>query len=146
MGRTEFLTLTIRSEPRLESANQPRERNGALQQECMHSCAHTVIDTADIVRDGDFSPTMSARRPQLTALVLHVGVDFHLERSKVLKRNSQKSLSPEAGIATGKSTSSLVLGTLPFLRNGLSPHRAVACDSYFAGTERSSRRAPFLAT
>jgi len=52
MGRTEFLTLTIRSEPRLESANQPRERNGALQQECMHSCAHTVIDTADIVRDG----------------------------------------------------------------------------------------------
>jgi len=59
MGRTEFLTLTIRSEPRLESANQPRERNGALQQECMHSCAHTVIDIADIVRDGDFSPTTS---------------------------------------------------------------------------------------
>src|SRR5204863_10068324 len=55
MGRTEFLTLTIRSEPRLESANQPRERNGALQQECMHSCAHTVIDTADIVRDGNLT-------------------------------------------------------------------------------------------
>src|SRR5439155_24895025 len=61
MGRTEFLTLTIRSEPRLESAKQPRERNGALQQECMHSCAHTVIDTADIVRDDDLSPTEPSR-------------------------------------------------------------------------------------
>src|SRR6267143_6376319 len=62
MGRTEFLTLTIRSEPRLESANQPRERNGALQQECMNSCAHTVIDTADIVRDGDFSTVIPLNR------------------------------------------------------------------------------------
>ena len=32
------------------------------------------------------------------------------------------------------------------IRNGLSPHRTAACDYYFAGTERSSRRAPFLAT
>jgi len=30
LGRTEFLTPTINSEPRLESANHPRERNGAL--------------------------------------------------------------------------------------------------------------------
>jgi len=30
LGRTEFLTRTIPSEPRLESANQLRERNGAL--------------------------------------------------------------------------------------------------------------------
>jgi hypothetical protein len=29
----------------------------ALFNECMHSCAHIVLDTADIVRDGDFSPT-----------------------------------------------------------------------------------------
>src|SRR5579863_7202838 len=30
LGRTEFLTLKISSEPRLERANHPRERNGAL--------------------------------------------------------------------------------------------------------------------
>jgi hypothetical protein len=59
-------------------------------------------------------------------------------------------------IATGKGTSSAgawhsssdpsrKTGT-NILRNGLSPHRDPACDSYFAGTERSSRRAPFLAT
>ena len=29
----------------------------ALFNECMQSCAHIVLDTADIVRDGDFSPT-----------------------------------------------------------------------------------------
>ena len=28
----------------------------ALFNECMQSCAHIVLDTADIVRDGDFSP------------------------------------------------------------------------------------------
>src|SRR5882724_4023970 len=60
------------------------------------SCLGSGIHLKRCVRFG-------ARRPQLTALVLHLGVDFHLERSKVLKRNSQKSLSPEAGIATGKS-------------------------------------------
>ena len=27
----------------------------ALFNECMPSCAHTVLDTADIVRDGDLS-------------------------------------------------------------------------------------------
>ena len=27
----------------------------ALFNECMQSCAHIVLDTADIVRDGDFS-------------------------------------------------------------------------------------------
>jgi hypothetical protein len=47
---------TIRSEPRLEGANNLRERNGALH-ECMQSSPHIVLDTADIVRDGDFSPT-----------------------------------------------------------------------------------------
>ena len=30
----------------------------ALFNECMQSCAHIVLDTADIVRDGDFSPTV----------------------------------------------------------------------------------------
>jgi hypothetical protein len=27
----------------------------ALFNECMQSCAHIVLDTADIVRDGDFA-------------------------------------------------------------------------------------------
>jgi hypothetical protein len=36
----EFLTPTIRSEPRLESANNLRERNGALQRVHAVVCAH----------------------------------------------------------------------------------------------------------
>ena len=37
----------------------------ALFNECMQSCAHIVLDTADIVRDGDFSSTalLSCRQP-----------------------------------------------------------------------------------
>jgi hypothetical protein len=50
MGRTEFLTLTIRSEPRLE-AQTTHESEMALFNECMQSCAHLVLDTADIVRE-----------------------------------------------------------------------------------------------
>jgi hypothetical protein len=60
MGRTEFLTPTIRSEPRLESANH-NESEMALFFECMVQCAQKALDTADIVRDGDFSPPISAR-------------------------------------------------------------------------------------
>jgi hypothetical protein len=56
MGRTEFLTLTIRSEPRLE-AQTTHESEMALFNECMQSCAHLVLDTADIVRDGDITTT-----------------------------------------------------------------------------------------
>jgi hypothetical protein len=33
----------------------------ALFHECMQSCAHIVLDTADIVRDGDFT-TVTHRR------------------------------------------------------------------------------------
>ena len=58
MGRTEFLIPTIRSEPRLESANH-YESEMALFNECMQSCAHMVLDIADIVRDGDLSSTES---------------------------------------------------------------------------------------
>jgi hypothetical protein len=36
--------------------------------------------------------------------------------------------------------------TITGTQAGLFPNRAAACDSYFAGTARSSRRAPFLAT
>jgi len=55
MGRTEFLTPTIRSEPRLDSANHHKSEM-ALFNECMQSCALIVLDTADIVRDGDLTP------------------------------------------------------------------------------------------
>jgi hypothetical protein len=34
----------------------------ALFKECMQSCAHTVLDTADIVRDGDFSTIVERSR------------------------------------------------------------------------------------
>jgi hypothetical protein len=53
MGRTEFLTPTIRSEPRLE-AQTIYESEMALSHECMQSCAHIVLDTADIVREAIF--------------------------------------------------------------------------------------------
>src|ERR1700690_1420960 len=56
MGRTEFLTPTIRSEPRLESATI-YESEMALFSECMPPCARKTLDTADIVRDGDVSLT-----------------------------------------------------------------------------------------
>jgi hypothetical protein len=60
MGRTEFLTPTIRSEPRLESANL-HESEMALFSECTQGCARK-LDTADIVRDGDVSPPIQLRR------------------------------------------------------------------------------------
>jgi hypothetical protein len=37
----------------------------ALFHECMQSCAHIVLDTADIVRDGELSPTILLRYRQL---------------------------------------------------------------------------------
>src|SRR6266404_6609492 len=56
MGRTEFLTETITSESWLESATHQRERNGALLRVHAPVCSKSV-DTADIVRDGDLTPT-----------------------------------------------------------------------------------------
>ena len=49
MGRTEFLTPTIWSEPKLESAKTTHESEMALCYECMEWCAHIVLDIADIV-------------------------------------------------------------------------------------------------
>jgi len=63
MGRTEFLTLRIRSEPKVGLANL-NESEMALFSECMQQCARKVLDTADIVRGGDLSPTM--RRVEAT--------------------------------------------------------------------------------
>ena len=65
MGRTEFLTPTIRSEPRLE-AQTTHESKMALFFECMEQCAQKVLDAADIVRDDDFSPTIQTRRARLS--------------------------------------------------------------------------------
>jgi glyoxylase-like metal-dependent hydrolase (beta-lactamase superfamily II) len=42
MGRTEFLTATINSEPRLESASQLLERNGALLRVHAVLCSKTA--------------------------------------------------------------------------------------------------------
>jgi hypothetical protein len=60
MGRTEFLTPTIRSEPRLE-AQTTHESKMALFFECMEQCAQKVLDAADIVRDGDYTRNHSDR-------------------------------------------------------------------------------------
>ena len=40
----------------------------ALFNECMQSCAHIVLDTADIVRDGDVTPTTWTGRKRRDAL------------------------------------------------------------------------------
>ena len=66
MGRTEFLTPTIRSEPRLESANH-HESEMALFNECTQSCARIVLDLADIVRDGGFYANSQPAPPTSTS-------------------------------------------------------------------------------
>ena len=38
-------------------AQTNHESEMALHHECMQRCARKSLDTADIVRDGDFSPT-----------------------------------------------------------------------------------------
>jgi hypothetical protein len=38
----------------------------ALFYECMLQCARKVLDAADIVRDGDFTPTILLRFQQLS--------------------------------------------------------------------------------
>ncbi len=56
MGRTEFLTATIASEPLVGKRSLQRERNGALLRVHAAVCSK-MLDTADIVRDGDVTPT-----------------------------------------------------------------------------------------
>jgi hypothetical protein len=55
LGRTEFLTAAIASEPWSESATF-NESEMALFFECMLQCAQKALDSADIVRDGDLTP------------------------------------------------------------------------------------------
>ena len=76
MGRTEFLTATINSEPRLESANQLLERNGALRRVHAIVCSKP-LDTADIVRDDDVTPiTEKFSAAELIANALHYSQVF----------------------------------------------------------------------
>src|SRR5262249_37828672 len=51
-----FLTLTIRSEPRLESAKPSTRAKWRSSTSAYGSVLKIVLDTADIVRDGDISP------------------------------------------------------------------------------------------
>ena len=56
MGRTEFLPRRLGASPGWQ-AQTIYESEMALFNECMWSCVHTVLDTADIVRDGDLTST-----------------------------------------------------------------------------------------
>src|SRR5215470_18476527 len=55
LGRTEFLTRTIRSEPRLESAKPSTRAKWRSSRSACGSVFKNVLDTADIVRDRDIS-------------------------------------------------------------------------------------------
>ena len=54
LGRTEFLTPTIRERAQGWKAQTSYQSEMALFSECMPLCAQNVLDTADIVRDGIF--------------------------------------------------------------------------------------------
>ena len=72
MGRTEFLTPTIRSEPWVGKRKPTKRAKWRSFYECMQECAQNLVDTADIVRDGDISPREryygSVRSPGVSAL------------------------------------------------------------------------------
>jgi hypothetical protein len=56
--RSQPLSSESKSEPRLASANQSTRAKWRSFSECMLSCAQIVLDTADMVTDGDVSPSM----------------------------------------------------------------------------------------
>ena len=56
MGRTEILTRTDYERALVGMATYSHESEMALFHECTLQCAQKELDTADIVRDGDFSP------------------------------------------------------------------------------------------
>src|SRR5207244_7323981 len=72
------------------------ESEMALFSECRPQCAQTVLDTADIVRDGDFSPTDSptgkdtARRTTIVFGFQSIQSGF---QAYLPRRSSQKILS-----------------------------------------------------
>jgi hypothetical protein len=55
----EIVKTVVPDESKVGKAQTIYESEMALFPECMQSCAHIVLDTADIVRDGDFSPTIN---------------------------------------------------------------------------------------
>src|SRR5215467_8757577 len=64
LGRTEFVTLTIRSEPRLESAKPSTRAKWRSSGSACRSVFKNMLDTADIVRDRDVTPTMQNASPE----------------------------------------------------------------------------------
>jgi len=64
MGRTEFLTPTIRSEPWVGKRKPTKRAKWRSFYECMQECAQNLVDTADIVRDGDFTPVFMPETSQ----------------------------------------------------------------------------------
>jgi hypothetical protein len=73
MGRTEFLTPTINSEPEGWKAQTIHESEMALFYECMLKCVHMGLDTADVVRDGDLSPIGFPESPRSFDLIESLG-------------------------------------------------------------------------
>ena len=71
MGRTEFLTQRLEASPGWK-AQTTHESEMALFNECTQSCAHIVLDTADIVRDGDFTTSLTR-----SAVSRYLGLFFH---------------------------------------------------------------------
>jgi hypothetical protein len=65
MGRTEFLPQRLEASPGWK-AQTTHESEMALFSECMQECARKVLDTADIVRDGDISTTTRVHCAKLT--------------------------------------------------------------------------------
>ena len=55
-GSDRVLTRTIQSEPRLETRKPTKRAKWRSSMSAYTSVAQNVLDTADIVRDGDFSP------------------------------------------------------------------------------------------
>ena len=79
MGRTEFLTPTIRSEPWVGKRKPTKRAKWRSFYECMQECAQNLVDTADIVRDGD-----------VTQLRITTGAYSALFRLRTSSRKSQE--------------------------------------------------------
>jgi len=64
----------------------------ALFNECTQSCARIVLDMADIVRDGDLSPTETARLVQVLSATLPLSVSTRLLPSFRTKSSATRPL------------------------------------------------------
>ena len=77
----------------------------ALFHECMQECPRKALDTADIVRDGDFSPvtgsfSVAGGRPNLAAHLSDLSAqNFALDLGKVKRiviRNQPNAVRPDS--------------------------------------------------